>query len=114
MFLMLAPLGGPALAEGYADTYELAGGTVAVTNSQVNSVWVPEAALFRFDAATIATVSVYRVSQGNTFLLSSCTVTGATCAVWIAEAEYPFALGDVLRIVSSGTNGVVQVIRKKG
>jgi hypothetical protein len=30
----------------------------------------------------------------------------------VPEAEYPFALGEVLRVGSTVTNGVVQVIRK--
>lgn len=112
ILLIVLPWGWPALAGGYAGSYSLAGGTVDVTNTQENSVWVPVAALVKYGAATNSTVSVYRVSQGSTFLLSSCSVTGATSAVWIPEAEYPFAFADVLRVVSSATNGVVQLIRK--
>ena len=112
IFLVVLPWAWPALAGGYAATYSLASGTVEVTNSQANSAWVPVVALVKYTAATNATVSVYRLSQGSTFLLSSCSVTGATSVVWIPEAEYPFALDDVLRMVSSATNGVVQVIRR--
>ena len=112
VFLALLPWVWTALAGGFAATYSLASGTVCVTNNQANSVWVPVAALVSYSTATDATVSVWRVSQGHEYLLSSCSVTGATSVVWVPEAAYPFAVDDVLRVVSSATNGVVQVIRR--
>ena len=97
---------------GWATTHPLAGGTVALTNRQVNMVWSPVAVLWKFNAATNAAVTVERVSQSNTFLLGSASVSNATSTVWVPETDYPFALGDVLRVTSSTTNGAVQVIRK--
>ncbi len=97
---------------GWAGTYSLAARSVALTNEQANSTWVPVAVLWRFDVATNAAITVERVSQGNAFVLGVANVSNATCAVWVPEAEYPFAVGDVLRIGCTVTNGVVQVIRK--
>jgi hypothetical protein len=105
---------GPAAAEGWAKTFGLAGGSVALTNAQANTVWSPVAVLWAFDGATNATLRVERESQGNWFLLGAFTVTNGTCAVWIPEADYPFALGDVFTVTSTATNGSVQVIRKGG
>ena len=104
---------GVALAGGgWGTTHSLAGGGVALTNTQANTVWVPVAVLWKFSGATDATVTVERVSQSNTYLLGSASVSNATSAVWVPEAGYPFALGDVLRVTSTVTNGAVQVIRK--
>ncbi len=97
---------------GWATTHPLAGGTVALTNSQANTAWAPVAVLWKFNAATNATVTVERVSQSNSFLLGFASLSNATSAVWVPEADYPFILGEVLRIGSSATNGLVQVIRK--
>ena len=97
---------------GWAGTYSLVDRSVALTNEQANSTWVPVAVLWRFDVATNAAITVERVSQGNAFVLGVASVSNATCAVWVPEAEYPFAVGDVLRIGCTVTNGVVQVIRK--
>lgn len=97
---------------GWATTHPLAGGSVALTNAQANSVWAPVAVLWRFDAATNAAVTVSRVSQSNTYVLGSASVSNATSAVWVPEADYPFSLGDVLTVGSSVTNGAVQVIRR--
>ena len=97
---------------GWATTHPLAGGSVALTNRPANTVWAPVAVLWKFDAVTNAAVTVERVSQSNTFLLGSASVSNATSTVWVPETDYPFALGDVLRVTSSTTNGAVQVIRK--
>ncbi len=112
--LLLLPWSGCALAGGFADTFGLVGGTVDVTNRQANSVWHPVAALVTFEGPTDTTLRVFRVSQGHTFLLSMRYVTNATHVVWVPEGEYPFAFGDVWRLTSIATNGVVQVIRKGG
>ena len=101
-----------ALAAPWASTESLAGGSVALTNSQANSVWAPVAVLWKFSAATNATVTVVRVSQGSAFLVSSQNVVNAGTAIWIPEASYPFAVGDALRVTCTATNGVVQIIRK--
>ena len=97
---------------GWATTHPLAGGSVALTNSQANTAWAPVAVLWKFNAATNATVTVERISQSNTFLLGIASISNATSAVWVPEADYPFIVGEVLRVGSSATNGVVQVIRK--
>ena len=109
-FLALAPL--LATAGGFASSHRLAPGGVAVTNLQANSTWVPVAVLWKFNAATNSTLSVERISQGSTFLLSVASVSNVTSAIWVPETGYPFAMGDVLRVGSSATNGVTQVIRK--
>jgi hypothetical protein len=59
-------------------------------------------------------MSVRRASQGNSFLLGSYAISNGTSAVWVPEAEYPFAAGEALQITSSVTNGSVQVIRRGG
>ena len=110
-FVMVA-VAGAAVAAPWASTESLEGGSVAVTNGQANSVWAPVAVLWKFAVATNAALVVSRASQGGTFLLSSQNVANASTAIWIAEAPYPFASGDVLRVTSSATNGVVQIIRK--
>jgi hypothetical protein len=110
LVLVLAPV--VALAGGWAASYRLTDGVVAVTNTQANSTWAPVAVLWRFDEVTNAVVRVERVSQGTLFVLGVASVSNGTCAVWVPEAEYPFALGEVLRVGSTVTNGVVQVIRK--
>ena len=111
---MVLGLAGPVVAGPWATTESLAaaGGTFAVTNRQANSVWTPVAVLWKFTAATNAALTVSRVSQGETFLVSSQVVTAVSTAIWIPEAAYPFEFGDVLRVTSTVTNGVVQIIRK--
>ena len=101
-------------AAPWAKTYSLAGSTVAVTNSQANSVWMPAAVVWNFAGTASGTVSVSRISQGNTYLLSRYEVpTNSPTVVWIAECAYPFAVGDVLVLTSSETNGVLQLILKE-
>jgi len=97
---------------GWSSTHPLTGGSVALTNTQANSAWTAAAVLWRFNTVTNATVAVERTSQGNTYTLGSVSVTNALSAVWVPAAEYSFALGDVLRVRSSVTNGQVQVIRR--
>ncbi len=98
-------------AAPWAQTYPLMGSSVAVTNQQANSVWMPEVVLWKFTAATNATLTVSRVSQGNTYLIGSLSVTNASTVVWIPEADFPIEYGDALELVSSVTNGVMQLIR---
>ena len=109
LWLMVA---GVVYAAPWAQTYPLSGSTVAVTNQQANSAWMPEVVLWKFAAATNAALTVSRVSQGNTYLIGSLTVTNASTVVWIPEADYPFDCGDILQLTSTVTNGQVQLIRK--
>lgn len=102
-----------AMARGFTSTYGLVGGRVALTNDQVNSSWVTVAVLVKFNSGTNGTVAVRRVSQGNTYTLGTCTFTGATNLIWVADREYSFGLGDVLVVESTVTNGVVQVMRRE-
>ena len=110
--LMAVCLPVAVMAGGSATTYRLDSGVVALTNTQANSSWVPVAILWKFDGVTNAMASVERVSQGDTYLLGVLNIPSGMCVVWVPEVSYPFAQGDVLRIVSSVTNGVVQVIRR--
>ena len=99
-------------AGGTATSFRLDGGVAAVTNTQANSSWMPVAVLVRFDAAATGTVTVRRVSQGNTYTLGICNFTGATNLVWVADCEYPFGFGDVLMVTSTATGGVVQILTR--
>ena len=110
--LVLLMVVGVVYAAPWAQTYPLNGVTVAVTNQQANSVWMPEVVLWKFAAATNAALTVSRVSQGNTYLIGSLTATNVSTVVWIPEADYPFEYGDVLQLTSTVTNGRVQIIRK--
>ena len=108
---MLA-VAGIGYAAPWAQTYPLKGSTVAVTNQQFNTVWMPEVVLWKFTAATNASLTVSRVSQGNTYLIGSLSVTNASTVVWIPDADFPFEYGDALQLSSTVTNGQVQIIRK--
>ena len=96
----------------WAKTYSLAPATVALTNQQANSAWVPVAVLWSFPHATTSTLTVARTSQGSTYLLGQLAVSNSNGAIWVSEAPYPFEYGDVLTVTSTDTNGVVQIIRK--
>ena len=111
-FLGLLLVAGAVYAAPWAQTYPLSGSTVALTNQQANSVWMPEAVLWKFTAATNAALTVSRVSQGNTYLIGSLSVTNASTVVWIPEADFPFEYGDALQMTSTVTNGQIQIIRK--
>ena len=100
------------MAGGFASTFRLDRGVVAVTNAQANSSWATVAVLVRFDTGTNGTLSIRRVSQGNTFTLGVCYFSVATNLVWAAERDYSFGFGDVLLIESTATNGVIQVMLK--
>jgi hypothetical protein len=39
------------------------------------------------------------------------TATNAASAIWLPEADYPFGVGDVLRVASTA-GGAVQLIRR--
>jgi len=105
---MLVPCA--VFAGGTAASFRLDGGVVAVTNTQANSSWVPLAVLVKFDAPSTGTLTVRRVSQGNTYTLGICNFAGATNLVWVADCEYPFGFGDVLTVSSTVTNGVAQIL----
>lgn len=108
--IVAAGLATAALAGGYAVTRSLAGGTVAVTNHQANAVWSPVAVLLAYGSPATGTVAVARVSGGVEYALGSHGAAGATGLVWVADAPYPFAAGDVLVVRSPETNGTAQVI----
>jgi hypothetical protein len=110
--LGILAVAGVVYAAPWAQTYQLGGSTVSVTNQQFNTVWMPEVVLWKFAAATNATLTVSRVSQGNTYLIGSLSVTNASTVVWIPEADFPFEYGDALQLSSTVTNGQVQIIRK--
>ncbi len=114
MVLAGAVIGGAlaAMAEGWATTYALTNGTATVSNSQANSTWTPLAVLWKFSATTNTQLTVYRQSQGVTFVLSQFEASNTASVVWVPEAAYPFAFGDALLLTSSVSNGQVQVIRK--
>jgi hypothetical protein len=99
-------------AAPWAKTYSMSGPTVALTNQQANSVWLPVVVLWKFSMATNMTLSVTRESQGNTYLLGKVSTTNACTIIWVPEADYPFEYGDVLQVTSTVTNGQVQIIRK--
>ena len=110
--LWVALAAGVVLAGGWSVTYALGGGTVALTNTQVNSSWIPVSVMLKFSGAGSGTVEVCRVSQEYVFTLASCVFSNAATVLWVPDAQYPFGLGEALVIRSSVTNGIVQVIRK--
>ena len=101
-----------ACAAPWAQTYSLNGSMASVTNQQANNVWMPAAVLWKFPTATNATLTVWRVSQGNAYLLGNLSATNASTVIWVPDAEYPFEYGDVLQVTSTVPNGQVQIIRK--
>jgi len=108
---VLVAITGAALAGGFVVTRSLdGGGTVAVTNTQANSVWSPVAVLLTYATPATGTVAVARISGGVEYALGSYDAAGATGLVWVADAPYPFATGDVLAVRSGETNGTAQVI----
>ena len=112
LVLVMVAAAGAAWAGGWTATYSLAGGAVGLTNTQVNSSWVPISVMLKFNAAGSGTAEVWRVSQEHSFMLANCAFTNASTVVWVPDAQYPFGLGEALVIRSSLTNGIVQVIRK--
>ena len=110
--LWLLMFAGAVYAAPWAKTYPQSGTTILLTNQQANSVWVPVTVLWKFPAGTNATLTVSRVSQGNTYLIGNLAVTNSSTVIWVPEVEYPFEFGDVLQLTSTVTNSHVQVIRK--
>ncbi len=110
----LLALATAARGGGFAHTFALHKGTVALTNSQANSSWVPVSVLLRYDEPGTGTAQVRRESHGHVFVLATTTFTNTTTLVWVPSIAYPFGYGDVLVIESSATNGVVQVLRRGG
>jgi hypothetical protein len=102
----------PLLAAGFSTVHTLNSGTVAITNTQKRSSWVPVALLFRFTAPTSGTITVERRTGSTAFLLTGCTLTNNQHAVWVPEADIPFNENDALNITSTITNGTVEIIRK--
>jgi hypothetical protein len=113
MLTLCAMLHAPcANAAGMSSIYSLESGSIALTNTQKNSSWVPVALLFRFDAPATGTITVERLTGSTTFLLTSCTISNNQQAVWIPESAVPFNQNDVLNITSTITNATVEIIRK--
>ncbi len=111
---LLALAAAAAYGGGFAHTFSLAGGTVAITNTQANSNWIPVSVMLRYDAPGIGTAAVRRESQGHVFVLAATGFTNVSTLVWVPSIQYPFGFGDVLVVESSVTNGVVQVLRRGG
>jgi hypothetical protein len=109
--LMLA-LCASSRAGGFSTVHTLNSGTVAITNTQKRSSWVPVALLFRFTAPTSGTITVERRTGSTAFLLTGCTLSNNQHAVWVPEADIPFNENDSLNITSTITNGTVEIIRK--
>jgi hypothetical protein len=112
IILMLLMVAGVAYAAPWAQTYPMNGSVIMLTNQQVNTVWTPMTVLWKFSTGTNATLTVSRVSQGNSFLIGNLSVTNTSTVIWIPEVEYPFEFGDILQLTSSMTNVQVQIIRK--
>ncbi len=107
-------LAAAAYGGGFAHTFALAGGTVAITNTQANSNWVPISVMLRYDAPASGSAAVRRESHGHAFVLAATGFTNVSTLVWVPSIQYPFNEGDVLIVESSATNGVVQVLRRGG
>ena len=97
---------------GWSSSHSLVGGTVAVTNDQANSSWVPVAVLIQYAGTCTGTVDVRRVSQGLTVALGSCAFANVSSVVWVPDAAFSFEFGDALVIRSSETNGFLQLMRR--
>ena len=110
--LLISVLCQPLLAAGIATTHSLATGTVAITNTQKRSSWVPVALLFRFNAPASGAITVERRTGSTAFLLTSCVLSNNQNAVWVPEADIPFNENDSLLVTSTITNGTVEIIRK--
>jgi hypothetical protein len=111
-FVLMLALCASSSAAGIATTHSLATGTVAITNTEKRSSWVPVALLFRFTAPTSGTITVERRTGSTAFLLTGCTLSNNQHAVWVPEADIPFNENDSLNITSTITNGTVEIIRK--
>jgi hypothetical protein len=101
-----------ANAAGLASVHSLESGSIALTNTQKRSSWVPVALLFKFDDPATGTITVERRTGSTAFLLTSCAVSNNQHAVWIPESAFPFNQNDVLSITSTITNATVEIIRK--
>ena len=110
--LLVVGLVRTATAGGWSETYSLAGGTVSISNTQLNSSWVPVSVMIEFTAPGTGTVEVVRTDGSNRFVLSSCSFSNATTIVWAPDAPFVFGYGEALVIQSSLTNGAVQIIRR--
>lgn len=99
-------------AAGISSVHSLEQGSVALTNTQKRSSWVPVALLFRFDAPATGTITIERRTGSTAFLLTSCTVSNNQYAVWVPEAAIPFNENEALLITSTITAGTVEIIRK--
>jgi hypothetical protein len=99
-------------AAGFSTAHSLATGTVAITNTQKRSSWVPVALLFRFATPASGAITVERRTGSTAFLLTGCTLYNNQHAVWVPDADIPFNENDSLLVTSTITNGTVEIIRK--
>jgi hypothetical protein len=102
----------PLQAAGFSTVHSLSSGTVAITNTQKRSSWVPVALLFRFAAPASGAITVERRTGSTAFLLTECALSNNQHAVWVPEADIPFNENDSLNITSTITSGTVEIIRK--
>jgi len=107
---VVAPLLG--IAGGFSHTFSLDAGSVTVTNTQANSSWAPVSVLIRYAEPSSGSAEIWRLSEYFSFELGSCTFSNVTTIVWIPSVAYSFGEGDALKVVSSETNGVVQIMRR--
>lgn len=116
-WMLLAGLGlalaaaGVALAAGYGRTFVMpAGGTVAVTNLQVNAVWRPVVMSLRCPDSAARTVTVSRIVNDVRYPISAAAGTAQTF-IYEFDAPYWFGLSNVLQMsVAPACTGSVEVI----
>ncbi len=105
-------VGNAASAAGLSSIHSLESGSIALTNTQKHSSWVPVALLFRFDAPASGTITVERRTGSTTFQLTTVELSDNQYAVWLPEASIPFNLNDVLLITTPALPGTAEIIRK--
>ena len=112
MMLVAAVVPLVGIAGGFSHTFSLEPGSVTVTNVQANSSWAPVSVLIRYSEPSSGSAAIWRISEDFSFELGSCTFSNVTTIVWIPSVAYSFGEGDALKVVSSETNGVVQIMRR--
>ena len=107
--LMLLMVAGLSYGAPWAQTYPLNGTTIMLTNQQVNTVWIPVTVLWKFQTVTNATLTVSRVSQGNTFLIGNLPVTNGANPSFQTVTATHFSLGAVGKFMILGGTQLVFV-----
>lgn len=80
-------------AGGFAHTFGLGGGSVAITNAQSNSSWVPLSVMLRYATPATGTAQVRRESQGHAFVLAATGFTNVSTLVWVPSSSIPSMRG---------------------